>query len=154
MFSFYIATASVQQSSFIFIYVYLLVCLFILFNVGRDSLKTYYFSINVTNDVSNDAEVKWKGISGDEELIVWKNSVMMKEMAFTSAYQPQNFTLRAFERGTANLLLLNNAEFIEVSPSLSKHIINIRITKGTTCYFPYAFLYFFLKCIAYCTLCL
>ena len=92
----------------------------------------------MTNDLSNDAEVKWKGISGDEELIVWKYTAMMKEMAFTSASQPQNFTLKAFERGTANLLLLNNAEFIAVSPSLSKHTINIRITKGINCHISYA----------------
>ena len=67
---------------------------------------------------------------GEDELIVWKNSIAMKEVAFTSATKPQDITLRAYEKGTMTSLKLNGADFMEVPLTLNKETINIKISGG------------------------
>lgn len=90
----------------------------------------YYLSINVTNELSGDAELKWEGLTGEEQLIVWKNSAKLKEVAVTGETAPKPYRIRAFERGTTTLLELNNADYIDVPLQLSKETVNLRVSKG------------------------
>lgn len=69
-------------------------------------------------------------MAGEEQLNVWKNSAVLKEVVVTSATTPVPFRIRAYERGTTNLLKLNNTDYIDVPLSLIKETVNVRISKG------------------------
>ena len=104
--------------------------IFMLIFLDTSSQKTYYFSINVTNSASKDAELKWQGISGPEQLTVWKGANVAKEVVVTSSSLPQPFTIYAYEKGTNNVMMLNGIDNVNVPLSLTKQSTFLQITEG------------------------
>lgn len=97
---------------------------------GTGHQYTYYFSINVTNAASKDAELRWQGVSGEDQLVVWKSSNAAKETVVTSSTMPSPFAIVAYEKGTGNMMMVNNIESINVPLSMDKQTTYLTVTDG------------------------
>ena len=98
--------------------------------LGGEHHYTYYFSINATNAASKDAELRWHGVSGDEQLVVWRNSTSEKESVVIGSTVPEPFLITAYEKGTSTTLLINGMESLSIPLSLNKKTTYLLITDG------------------------
>ena len=99
---------------------------------GQTLQKTYYVSLQLNNMESKDITLKWKERGEDKTVDVPKMSNVNYDVVITDTKQPTAIEFKAFGKGTAETVRLNNLESLSVTPAESKMPTVVNIGGETT----------------------